>query len=157
MQYASTLDNLNLQAIIAPLIDMEFNRCKSPIKYYEACALGIPLFSTKCLPYLNVVPNEQMYENADDLHKKLTKLKFSSAGYYRSLIEQQYKWLSTPKNEGDFKLKNLWMEDNIDIWINLGKIRQKTFTINMSHFANQYKAKHEKVIYNDQNGVTITK
>lgn len=161
MQYASMLERLQLQAIVAPINDIEFNRCKSPIKYYEACSIGVPLIAKKCLPYTRVMPDDQMYVDSDDLKKKLTKIKYSSAGAYRSMVEKQYKWLNSPHEEGNFQLKNYWMEDNLEIWINLGRLRQKTFTISMSLFSKQYnerKAKEkENLVYTDSSGIVITK
>jgi len=55
MNYASKLENLQLQAIVAPIKKMAFNYSKSFIKTMEAAALGIPLFATNCLPYNRVM------------------------------------------------------------------------------------------------------
>jgi len=55
MNYASKLENLQLQAIVAPIKKMAFNYSKSFIKTMEASALGIPLFATNCLPYNRVM------------------------------------------------------------------------------------------------------
>ena len=43
MNYASKLENLNLQAVVAPIKKMAFNYSKSFIKTMECAALGIPL------------------------------------------------------------------------------------------------------------------
>lgn len=40
---------------IAPLIDNEFNRCKSNLKILEAGAKGIPIICSKVLPYFNPI------------------------------------------------------------------------------------------------------
>ena len=58
MNYASKFDNLKLQAVVAPIKDMEFNRCKSFIKYMECATLGVPLFASDYLPYSRVMPKE---------------------------------------------------------------------------------------------------
>lgn len=68
----------------------------------------------------------------------LQKLKFMSVGAYRSVIEQQWKWFHTPCTEGDFAIKNFWLEDNLGIWINLCKIRPKTIVFSMSNVIKQY-------------------
>lgn len=56
MNYPSILEQLQLQAIVAPIKDMEFNRCKSFIKYMEAAAIGVPLFASNYLPYNRIMP-----------------------------------------------------------------------------------------------------
>ena len=58
MNYPSMLENLQLQAIVAPIAKTTFNFCKSFIKTMEAAAIGVPLFATNCLPYSRVMPRE---------------------------------------------------------------------------------------------------
>jgi len=62
------------------------------------------------------------------------KLKFTSAKIYSDIIERQWNWLNRPCHEGDFELKNFWLEDNINIHIDLLKLRQKTLTISLANF-----------------------
>lgn len=61
-----------------------------------------------------------------------------SAGAYRGMIEQQWKWFHTPCKEGDFHIKNFWLEDNLGIWVDLCRIRQKSATFSMSGITQQY-------------------
>jgi hypothetical protein len=56
MNYASALENLHLQAIVAPITKNVFNYCKSFIKYMECAAIGVPCFATNCEPYSRVMP-----------------------------------------------------------------------------------------------------
>ena len=65
--YASRFHNLNLQAVVAPINPIEFNFCKSFIKYMECAALGIPCFATDCLPYSRIMPKAQLFSNSDQL------------------------------------------------------------------------------------------
>lgn len=161
MNYASTFNSLNLQAVIAPIKDMEFNRCKSFIKYMEAAALGIPLFASNSLPYSRIMPTEQLFSTSNELKQKLIKLKFMSAGAYQKIIEAQWKWLNTPCHEGSFNINNYWLEDNINLWVDLFRLRQKTLTISLNSFYSQYTAQLEQekknLIYSNDNGVVITK
>jgi len=55
---------------------------------------------------------------------------------YKSLIERQWKWLNAPCKEGDFNLKNFWMEDNLNIYIDMMKMRSKTLQISFNSFVN---------------------
>lgn len=54
-EYPTALRNLKLDVMIIPREDNYFNRCKSPIKFYEASVLGIPVlaqgFSDGASPY----------------------------------------------------------------------------------------------------------
>lgn len=135
--YASMLENLNFQAIISPIKRMEFNYCKSFIKTMEAAAIGVPLFATNCEPYSRMMPETQLFNDEKDLESKLMKFKFMSAGVYRSIIEQQWKWLNSPIKEGDFNLKNFWLEDNLNIWIDLMRLKQKTLNISLQSVMTQ--------------------
>jgi len=58
MNYPSMLENLQLQAIVAPINKTTFNKCKSFIKYMECAAIGVPLFATDCLPYSRIMPKD---------------------------------------------------------------------------------------------------
>ena len=161
MNYASAVDRLQLQAVVAPIKDIEFNRCKSFIKYMECASLGIPLFASDMLPYDRVMPKQQLFKNADDLNEKLHKLKFASAGWYQTCIESQWKWLNSPAHEGDFDLKNFWLEDNINIWVDLFKLRQKTMTYNLSTYpkmlAEKARLEKENILFKNDKGIMVVK
>lgn len=113
MQYPSMLEKLQLQAVVAPIKKIAFNFSKSFIKFMECSAIGMPLFATNCLPYDRVMPKEQLFDTQDDLKAKLIELKCASTEKYKSIIEAQWRWLNSPCREGDYNLKNFWMEDNL--------------------------------------------
>ena len=160
MNYASKLENLKLQAVVAPIKKMPFNYSKSFIKTMECAALGIPLFATRCLPYSRVMPDAQLFDTSDELKEKLLKLKFTSSKIYQDIIERQWTWLNSPCHEGDFDLRNFWLEDNLNVHIDLLRLRQKTLNVSLSHFAKQYEARKEaekkNTIFKNEN-ILITK
>lgn len=160
MNYPGVFHSLNLQAIVAPIKNMEFNWCKSFIKYMEAAALGVPLFASNCLPYDRIMPKDQLFNSSDELKQKILGLKFSSVGAYQKTIEAQWKWLNSPCHEGDFDLKNFWLEDNLQIYIDLNRLRPKTLNISYANFEKQYKERQEKekqdTLFKNEN-VTILK
>lgn len=125
IEYPSALHSLQLQAVVAPLLDNEFNHCKSAIKYLECSALGIPLFASRMLPYSDVMPDRQLFSTQDELKEKLKKLKYSSTGAYGKCIEQQWKWLNSPRRDGDFDLRDSWMESNMGIYVKLSQMPLK--------------------------------
>lgn len=160
MQYASKLENLQLQAVIAPINKTAFNFCKSFIKTMECASLGIPLFATNCLPYNRVMSNDMLFDDGADLKKKLVDFKNWSSDKYKSVIEKQWNWLNSPCHEGDFDLKNFWTEDNLDIYINMMRLRNKTLTISFANFIQQYEMRKqqekENTIFKNDN-ILITK
>ena len=140
---------------------MEFNYCKSFIKTMEAAAIGVPLFATNCEPYSRVMNSDQLFDTQDELKAKLTKLKFLTPSSYKGIIERQWKWLNSPIEEGDFKLNNFWLEDNLNIWLDIFRLRQKTLHVSMTHFVNSYEKRQEeeqkKLIAKSESGeATIT-
>ena len=161
LNYPSMLKRLKLQAVVAPLVKSEFNFCKSPIKFLECCAIGVPLYATRCIPYTTVMDDSMLFDNADELKEKLIKLKFLSNGAYKNIIENNFKWLNSPHEDGDFKLVNYWLDDNIRIWCELFMLRKKTISINFDLFKKRYetelanKAK-QTTLYN-KNGIEIVK
>ena len=145
MNYALTFNQLQLQAVVAPIKKTEFNFCKSHIKTMECAALGIPLFATNCLPYDRVMDKAFLFDTSDELKDKLTKLKFQTVNQYRSNIEKQWRWLNSPCDEGDFHLNNYWLEDNLsNVWIPIFKMRQKGLKVSYKNFAEQYNKMKEE-------------
>lgn len=60
------------------------------------------------------------------------------------MAEQQWKWLNTPCREGDFELRNYWLEDNLSMWLDMLRLRSKTLKVSLNSFAAQYEAKKKK-------------
>ena len=116
LEYPTFIHGLHLQAVVAPLQDNEFNHCKSIIKYQECAALGIPLYASKMLPYVEVMPEDQLFSDSNELKSQLMKLKFGSAGAYKKRISAQMNWLNSPASYGDANLSSWWLETNINVW-----------------------------------------
>lgn len=54
-KFAQFFQTQQADIFIAPLIDREFNRCKSPLKYFEYTALGVPAVYSAVEPYAGMV------------------------------------------------------------------------------------------------------
>lgn len=52
-EYLPALNKMNLDVAVAPLVDNEFNRCKSNLKLIEFGAVGVPVICSKVYPYSN--------------------------------------------------------------------------------------------------------
>jgi glycosyltransferase involved in cell wall biosynthesis len=57
--YPYKLVTLNLDIGLCPLVDNEFNRNKSAIKYFEYSTIGIPTIASNIPPYSSVMVNEE--------------------------------------------------------------------------------------------------
>lgn len=75
------------------------------------------------------------------MKSKLYELKCASTEKYKGIIEHQWRWLNSPCREGDFNLKNFWMEDNLQIYVDLLRLRQKTLPVSLKAFITQYEAR----------------
>lgn len=160
LNYPNMLKRLKLQAIVAPLAKCEFNYCKSPIKYLECCAIGVPLLATRCLPYEGTVDDKMLFSTKDELEEKLNALKFMSNGAYKSLVEQNFKWLNSPHEDGDFNISNCWLDDNMRIWYDLFRLRRKACHVSFDKFKASRKARlaaMPKEVLHSKNGVEIVR
>lgn len=160
MNYASMLENLKLQMIVAPIKKTPFNFCKSFIKTMEAASIGVPLFATNCLPYSSAMDRSMLFDTGSELKEKILRLKDGSMKIYQDIIERQWKWLNSPCHEGDFDLRNFWLEDNMNIHIDMNKLHQKTVNVSMKVFSQSYEqrkaAEKANTIYKNEN-ILITK
>jgi len=57
-QYPRTLKYLDFDIGLAPLLNTAFNRSKSPLKYLEYSALGVPTIASACEPYRVITHGE---------------------------------------------------------------------------------------------------
>lgn len=157
INYPSMLENLKLQAVVSPIINTEFNLSKSFIKTMECAAIGVPLFASNCTPYDRVMDASQLFDTGEELKQKLLKLKFSSSHIYKEIIERQWNWLNSPCIEGDFQIRNFWLDDNIPILMNLFKPKVKYRTLSMNMVIENLNKNKSECIYNNNNGVEIYK
>lgn len=60
--------SLDLDFAVIPLVDSDFNNCKSPLKWIEMAALEVPAVSSFCSPYaemMDLVPENGMFVEAN--------------------------------------------------------------------------------------------
>lgn len=99
--YPTTLYNLNIQAAIAPLVDNDFNKCKSNIKFTEMLHYGIPVFCQDIETYKDAFYKFTTGEQLINLLNEHVK----RAGHYKNLgikhFNESKKWvLDNPENIG---------------------------------------------------------
>jgi glycosyltransferase involved in cell wall biosynthesis len=110
-QYFKTLANLRLDFVLMPLLDNEFNRCKSHHKLLQYAQLGIPAIVSNVKPYTDIIakqgetiyapgkiPAVKCNNNPDDW---ITKIEFmiSNEGARKKMgeganlaVQQLYTW-----------------------------------------------------------------
>lgn len=117
-----------IDLLCAPLIDSEFNRCKSNIKFLEFSALGIPMCGQNISTYNRYT--KLVFDNGDDIDKLCENLFFKndSSEYYRNVIVEQRNII---ENKTIIAENGFWLEKNISKYYNLYSIPQKTVVVDM--------------------------
>jgi len=81
-------------------------------------------------------------------------------GSYREMIERQWKWLTSKRREGDFDVNGFFLEDNMRIFMDRYRLRQKSLMVSLAGFVGQYEARLEEerrnAVYKNDN-ILITR
>jgi hypothetical protein len=112
--------------LVAPLIDNEFNRCKSNIKWLEMSALGIPMIGQNICTYNKFT--DQVFTTADDIEEWIDKLFFrkDSKDRVAEMLTKNRKLI-----DGVTQKDGYWLEKNIHAYYNLYTLQQKTLHIKL--------------------------
>lgn len=122
LNYPNGVSNLNLDAIIAPLHDNAFNRCKSNIKLLENWALGIPVICQDLPIYSKFVGKDYLFNNSDDLKKRVEWL-FADKHRYTTNVRKHYEILT---KGNDLAPNGYWLESNIKMHHDMYRLPKKT-------------------------------
>lgn len=99
LEYPRGIDALDVNCVIAPLMDCTFNRAKSNIKYLEPAMLGIPAVCQDMITY------------------KDCPIRFSTGEHMiseiESLLKNEDRYLKTCKQVRAYA-DTMWLEDHID-------------------------------------------
>ncbi len=126
LNYPRELWRRNFQAIVAPLQNNVFNRCKSNIKLIESWALGIPAIVQDLDPYRPYT--DMLFKDANDLQNQLDRL-FRDQKRYTKIIKQNRHIVDYgDKNSPD----GWWIEKNLMPWMKLFTLPQKTIKIDLT-------------------------
>lgn len=125
LNYPRELWRRNFQAIVAPLQDNIFNRCKSNIKLIESWAIGIPCIAQDLECYNKYT--DYVFHDNDSLQNQLDRV-FKTKESYEKLIRANRNIV----DYGDSNSPNgWWIERNIQKWIDLYTLPQKTMNVNL--------------------------
>lgn len=90
------LNKIDLDILVAPLIDCEFNRCKSNIKFLEASVCGVASVLSSVAPYKNTAEDgvtALMVTNEKQWQEKIEML-VENASYRKALAENAYTFVN---------------------------------------------------------------
>lgn len=104
--YPNALDSLEVQCVIAPLADNDFNRAKSSIKWQESCYMGFGFAGQDLEPYADARNKFTTGVELVDLLKKITK----DEETFKEEIEYNRK-----------QADKYWLDDKIDDIITIYK------------------------------------
>lgn len=138
MNYPDVIKNLNCQAIIQPLIDNEFNRCKSNLKFLESCAIGTPLIAQN----INIYQphTDLLFDDSNGLQNKIDHV-LKNRSQFRSFVRGG-------KNELDHGRygKGWWLENNIEQWLQLYRMTGKCIDIDVNKIIESEQAKKLEIV-----------
>jgi glycosyltransferase involved in cell wall biosynthesis len=106
---------LNLDVGVIPLLDAPFNQYKSPIKWYEYSALGIPSVVANVTPYKEEVEHGQtglLYNDLDDFKFQLNRL-LGSKDLRERIGRNALEWVR--ENRDADKCAGLWHKAYSDV------------------------------------------
>ena len=110
LNFPRLLKNLDTDFYLAPLKENIFNKCKSNLKYLEACAIGSVCIGSVFpdSPYSMIHDACQIRDNmtADDISKMFWNM--NNPINWRYILDYQYKYINT-----------MWLENNIGLYESL--------------------------------------
>lgn len=124
--YPNALANINVNCIVAPLVDNMFNRCKSNIKILEAAAMGYPFFVQNLPCYSKYT--KYTFDNEEDLAKKLDDFFRQNKYFARDIARSNFEMLNTRHPEGN----GWWMTPNRNVWHSIYTLRQNRITVSVN-------------------------
>jgi hypothetical protein len=124
--YSRELGLRKIDLLVAPLVDNEFNRCKSNIKWLEFSALGIPMLGQNICTYNKYT--DQVFDTSDDIDNWCEKIFFGRGAKekYADIILKNRQII-----EGNENNNGWWLEKNIKQYYDLYSITQKTVSVSI--------------------------
>ena len=106
-EYGNKLSEMNLDIGLCPLVESEFNSCKSCIKFYEYAMVDTVTLASDVAPYTDEVI--MTVKNRHHKWKKKIKMLIEDKELRERTLKEQKKWV----------LENRTIEQNIDKWENV--------------------------------------
>ena len=142
LNYPRELNMRNFHAIIAPLQDNVFNRCKSAIKLHEGWGAGLPVIAQDLECYNK--HTDMLFKDNNQLQNQLDNL-FNDDKKYRKIVKN-----NRSKIDNGYKQhpNGLWIEKNIQKWYDLFTLPQKTLSLDLQRYTRQVRKSSNDGIIN---------
>ena len=111
LDYPQQVHDLNINCMVAPLMDNNFNRAKSNLKYIEACAFGIPIV---CQDMCTYAESPYKFNTGDDMIDQIKHI-LSGTSSFMGVSDSARAFAET-----------MWLEDNIDCYKELYTTRPES-------------------------------
>lgn len=125
LNYPYYLDKHNFDIMIAPLLDNEFNRAKSNIKFLESSALGVPCVCQNLCTYNKYT--DILFDDCESLQGQIDEL-WGNNNYYLDVVKRNWDYI---KNGSKEYPEGWFMEKNLYKWKSLLDVPQKTINVQM--------------------------
>jgi len=139
LNYPRELVMRDFNAVIAPLRDNVFNRCKSAIKLHEGWSLGYPVIAQDLECYNK--HTDTLFKDGNQLQNQLDNI-FKDKNKYKKIVKNN-------RNKIDYGYvkhpNGLWIEKNISKWHELFTLPQKTIVLDYNRY-NEQQSKTNNVI-----------
>jgi glycosyltransferase involved in cell wall biosynthesis len=101
---------LQIDMGVIPLIDTEFNQCKSSLKYYEFAAMGVPCVVSRVPPYTDDIPEDAVVfvENTDEAWAEGLSRLATNADLRKRIGDNARDWVVA--NRDSVKNAHLWWD-----------------------------------------------
>lgn len=114
--YPTYISNLNLDLVVVPLLDSDFNNCKSNIKLLECAALGIPCIASRSKAYDGFADESMQFKDGKELAERIRWFLSWSDKRHRDYITSEYtRFYEKPSNYFGLKIPSYWLDANVDI------------------------------------------
>lgn len=108
LDYLNCVKSKNLDLVVAPLHDSEFNRCKSNIKLLEASSCRIPFVGQNITTYNKFT--DSVFTTADDLQNQIDRI-FKDDKSLNDEINNNSTFMDNDTTED--RNKGWWLENNL--------------------------------------------
>lgn len=97
-QYQIKLPMLDFDIGICPLMDTEFNRAKSCLKYYEYVATGTTALASNVIPYNTEMKNKDLVNNTEEEWEAALEKLITDDAYRQSRWMMQNQWVRSKRS-----------------------------------------------------------